>query len=222
MVMISRGINYSFSLAFSSGSSSSLSTSVDAGAVNRAELAEPARTQGAFAFQLRLRLDREPRPRNRFQPRLGNRLAGQFADAVGLFLDALERLLDFIDRVLVGRQQAQREIAVKIVRARIGHVQAVTGQFLRGFLGQAVHLPEQLLAQFQQPLVILLPLRLDLLRVGRRPWLSPPAGRGWPPRWRNACDLSCLFFLVSVTIQMVQVSGSSRARECSKGDQISH
>jgi len=31
-------------------------------------------------------------------------------------------------------------------------VQAVAGQFLRGFLGQAVHLPEQLLAQFQQPL----------------------------------------------------------------------
>jgi hypothetical protein len=58
-----------------------------------------------------------------------------------------------INRVLVGRQQAQREIAVKIIRAGIRHVQAVAGHFLRGLLGQAVHLLGELLAQFQQPVV---------------------------------------------------------------------
>ena len=131
MVMISRGINYSFSLGFSSGSSSSGSTSVDADAVHGAERAQAALTQRAFAFELRLRLNGETRPRNRLQPRLGNRLAGQLANAIGVLLDALERLLDFVNGILVGRKQAQREVAVEIVRAGIRHVQAVTGHFLR-------------------------------------------------------------------------------------------
>ena len=139
----------------------------------------------AFAFQLRLGLDREARPRNRFQARLGNRLAGQFADAVGLLLDALERLLDFINRVLVRRQQAQGEIAVEIVRAGIRHVQAVTRHFLGGLLGQPVHLVEQLVAQFQQPVVILLPLRLDPFRRGDRPGLRHRMAEDGCRRRRN-------------------------------------
>ena len=51
-------------------------------------------------------LDPESRPRNGIKARLGDGLAGQFTDAIGLFLDALERFLDFINRVLVGRKQA--------------------------------------------------------------------------------------------------------------------
>ena len=119
-------------------------------------------------FQLGLRLHGETRPRNGFQARAGNGFAGQFADAVSLFLDALEGFFDLVNRILVGGKQAQGEIAVKIIRARIGHVQAVSGQFLGGFLGQTVHLVEQLVAQFQEMLVILLPLGLDLFGFHRR------------------------------------------------------
>ena len=68
------------------------------------------------------------RPRNRFQAGLGDLFAGQFANAVSLFLDALEGFLNFINRVLVRRKQAQCEIAVKIIGARISHVEAVTRQ----------------------------------------------------------------------------------------------
>ncbi len=82
--------------------------------------------------------------------------------AVGVLLNPLERLFDFVNRVLVGGQQAQRKIAVEIVRAGIRHVQAVAGHFLGGFLGQAVHLAEQLFAQIEQAVVKLLPLGLDL------------------------------------------------------------
>ena len=104
--------------------------------VNGAEGAEPALAQGAFAFQLRLGLHREAGPGNGFEPGFRNGFAGQFAHAVGVALDAAQRFLDLVDGVLIGGEQAQGEIAVEIVRAGIGHVEAVAGHFLGGFLGQ--------------------------------------------------------------------------------------
>jgi hypothetical protein len=106
-------------VGFSSASSSS-STSF-----------EPAlSTVPRAPFELRLGFHGETGPGNRVQTGARDGLAGQFADAVRVLLDALERLFDFIDRVLIGGQQAQGEIAVEIVRAGIGHVEAVAGHFL--------------------------------------------------------------------------------------------
>ena len=63
--------NYSFSLGFSSGFFFFGFNFGHADGIHRAERAEAALAQGAFAFQLRLRLDGEARPGNRFQPRFG-------------------------------------------------------------------------------------------------------------------------------------------------------
>ena len=90
-----------------------------------------------------------------------NRLARQLADAVGVPLDALESFLNLVNGILVRGKQAEGKIAVEIVRARIGHVQTVAGHFLGGFFGQAIHLAQQLVAQFEQPFVILGPLGFD-------------------------------------------------------------
>ena len=140
--------------------------------INAAKLAEPARFQRALTLQLGLGLDRETRPRDGLQASTRNGLGRELANTIGLFLDALERLLDFINGILVRRQEAQREIAVKIIGAGIGHVQAVACQFLGGFLGEAVHLPDQLLAQFKQMQIELLPLRLDFFQVRTRTHLG--------------------------------------------------
>src|SRR5438477_134418 len=88
-------------------------------------------------------------------------LISSFSGLIFVFLDALEGFLNFIDGILVGREQAKGEIAVKIIRARIGHVQAVAGHFLSGFLGQTVHLVEEPLPQIEEVLVVSGPLRLD-------------------------------------------------------------
>src|SRR6185436_12719307 len=53
------------------------------GSVDAAKLPQPTLAQGAFFFKLRLGLDREARPRNGSETRLRNRLARQFADAIG-------------------------------------------------------------------------------------------------------------------------------------------
>ena len=51
-------------------------------------------------LELRLAFDRETRERNRLEPRVRDRFARHFANAVGAELDALERLIDFVKRVL--------------------------------------------------------------------------------------------------------------------------
>ena len=76
--------------------------------------------QRAITFQLRLRL----RPVNRVHGIASSRALG-----IGLLvnsqtpksfsLDALERLFDLVNRVLIRGEQAQRKIAVEIVRAGV-------------------------------------------------------------------------------------------------------
>ena len=132
-----------------------------AGVVHGAELAEAALAERTVAFELGLGFHGETGPGNRGQTGLGNLLGGQFADAVGVSLDALEGLLNFVNGVLVGGKQAEGEVAVEIVRAGIGHVQAVAGHFLRGVLGEAAHLVEEPVAEVEQVLVIFHPLGLD-------------------------------------------------------------
>ena len=86
-------------------------------------------------------------------------------DAVFEIEEALKRIEKKTYGVLVGGQQAQREVAVKIIRAGIRHVQAVAGEFLGGFLGEAVHLLDELLAQIEQILAEAVPFGLDPLQV---------------------------------------------------------
>src|SRR5688572_8958560 len=69
--------------------------------IYRTERAKAALTERALTFQLRLGCHGETRPRNRFEARLGNRLASQFANTVRVPLDALERFLDLEYGVLV-------------------------------------------------------------------------------------------------------------------------
>ena len=128
-------------------------------------MAKAARFEGAFALQLRLGLHRESSPRNGLQPRARNRLGGQLADPVGLLFNPLQGLFDLKNCVLIGGEEAECKVPVEIIRARVGHVEAVAGEFLGGLLGQAVHLPDQLLAQFQQMKVKLVPLRLYFLEI---------------------------------------------------------
>src|SRR3989442_15737391 len=102
--------------------------------IHRPQRAEPALAQRPLALQLGLGLDRKARPGDRLQARLWDRLAGQFTNSVGVSFNALERLFDLVNGVLVRGQKAEREIAVEVIRAGIGHVEAVTGHFLGGFL----------------------------------------------------------------------------------------
>ena len=192
MVMVSRAINYSFSLtAFcSSGWFFVIRFNIrDANGINRCRARPSRRDFSAPSFSNCACASTVNRVQGIASSRvLRDRLAGQLTNAVGFFLDALERFLDFINRVLIRREQAQGKIAVKIIRAGIGHVQAVTGQFLGGFLGQAAHLMEQLVAQIQQILVKLMPFRLDFPGVNHghaglrdRPSQNGGRRRG---RWR--------------------------------------
>src|SRR5439155_17176034 len=79
-------------------------------AINGPKLAEAALPKGPFPLQLRLGLDGKARPGNRRQTSFRNRFAGQLALAVSILLNAFERLFDFVDRILVGRKEAQGEI----------------------------------------------------------------------------------------------------------------
>src|SRR5437899_1932783 len=76
--------------------------------------AEPPLAQCPLALQLGLSLDRKARPRDRLQAGLGDRLAGQFTNSVGVSFNALERLFDFVNRVLVRGQEAEGKIAVEV------------------------------------------------------------------------------------------------------------
>ena len=80
-------------------------------------------------LELRLAFHGESRKRNRLQPRVRNRFARHFADAVGAELDALQRLVDFVKRVLFLRKKAERKIAIVSIAARIGLVHAESGSF---------------------------------------------------------------------------------------------
>jgi hypothetical protein len=108
-------------------------------------------------------------------------------------------------------------------------VQAVAGHFLRGFLGQAVHLLGQLLAQFQQVQAELLPFRLDLFQIR-------PGARLGTGRPRMAADVATVLrlaarggflrFLFSSRSQQKfkkfsgqnhqRLADASKGRECSK------
>ena len=124
--------------------------------------AQAALSQSALAFELGLCLNRETGPRDRLEAALGYGFTRQFANTIRILLDPFEGFFDLVDGVLIRREQAQREIAVEIVRAGVSHVQAVTGHFFGGFLGQAVHLEEESFAEFQEILVILGPFGFNL------------------------------------------------------------
>jgi hypothetical protein len=66
---------------------------------------------------LGLGFDGEAGPGNRIQAGLGDVLAGQFANPIGVPLDSLERFLDLVNGVLIGREKTQGEVAIKIVGA---------------------------------------------------------------------------------------------------------
>ena len=147
---------------FCSVAYASLDIGDGAGRIDRAQGAQAALAQGAFFFELGLRFDGESRPGDGVQASFGDRFAGQLADAVGVFLDPLERLFDFVDGILIRGEQTERKVAVEIVRSGVGHVEAITGHFLGRLLGQAAHLVEQPLAEFQQGVVVFGPFGLDL------------------------------------------------------------
>jgi len=112
--------------------------------------------------------------RDGIQTRSGYRFASQLASPIGILLDALQGFINFVNGILIRGKQAESEIAIEIVGARIGHVQAVAWQFLGRFFRQPIHLTNQLFAQIQQDFVILRPfgLYLSLTIPGRRRHLS--------------------------------------------------
>src|SRR5271155_5833745 len=77
-----------------------------AGRINAAQLAQSPLAQGAFFFQLALGFNSKTSPRDGFQAWGWNRLACQFANAIGALFNALEGFLDFINGVLIGGKQA--------------------------------------------------------------------------------------------------------------------
>src|ERR1043165_5151931 len=103
-------------------------------AVNGAESAETALAQSAFALELALGFDGEAGPRDGLQTSFWNGFARQFADAISVFLDALEGFLNFVNGILIRGKKAQCEITVKIVSARVCHVQDVGGHLLGLYL----------------------------------------------------------------------------------------
>ena len=84
-------------------------------------------------------------------------LAGHLADAVGADFNALEGFLNFVERVLLLREKAEREILFVGVAAGIGLVLADGGGFVvlgpgaEAVLRDALHLIQEMIAQIKQP-----------------------------------------------------------------------
>jgi len=116
MVIISRGMNYSFPWRASLPAHpprlpSRQSHAVHVPSAPGVVAQGPSRPIGACACTVN-------RVRGSLPGALGMGLPGQFADAVGVLFIRFSASSIFVKR-LVGRKQAQREVAVEIVRAGI-------------------------------------------------------------------------------------------------------
>src|SRR5207249_4527267 len=82
----------------------------------------------AILLVRRLAMHTHPREWHCFEPLLANRLLAQLAQTVVAEFETLERFLDLVERVLFARHEAQRKLAVKIIRTGIGHVEAIAAE----------------------------------------------------------------------------------------------
>src|SRR5262249_22742143 len=121
--------------------------------IDGTQRAEAALPESSLALELSLGLDGEASPGDRLEAALGDWLACQLTDSIGILFNTLESLFDFVDGVLVGGKQTQGEVTVEVIGAGIGHMEAVTGHLLSRLFGQTIHLPDELLPQLEEPLV---------------------------------------------------------------------
>jgi len=83
--------------------------------------AKGAVTRAPFVEFL-LRDNAVARPWNRLQARDLDIATGQLADAVAVFLDAKESSVDFVDNVHLAAHEIERQLAIELVCALVGHV----------------------------------------------------------------------------------------------------
>jgi len=121
------------------------------------------------ALDLLLGLGRVARERHGEQALLGDRLGRDLADAVRAVADPLDGGLDLGERLLLVRDEAEGEVAVKGVGARVGHVLPVRGEVpgvvlhgaLQRLLGVALDALGQVLPQVDKQLVVPLEFLLN-------------------------------------------------------------
>src|SRR5207249_5500495 len=112
-------------------------------------------------LELRLASDREPRKRDRFQTRVGDRFTRHLANSVSADLDSFQRLIDLVKRVLLLRKQAEREIAIVGIGAGVSLVHSKRRSFAafsartERVLRHAGHGIDHGIAQLQELLLLL-------------------------------------------------------------------
>src|ERR1051325_1188128 len=129
-----------------------------------------------IVFGRSLAMDAQPREWHRRQPRFGNGFLAQIANSIGAGLESFEGFLDLVQPILLGRHQAQREFAVEIVGAGVGHMKAIGGKVPRGFALRTVEVVarkkidpvEEMIPQIEKQLLVFKPVSRQFPRSRRR------------------------------------------------------
>ena len=76
-------------------------------------------------------------------------------------MNAIDGLLDLVNRILLGRQHSQREIPIVGVGGGVGHMRTERGLLAQRIIAQVSATAGEVIPQFHQPVVLLLPLAID-------------------------------------------------------------